>query len=102
MSLVQPINPTISSTPKPTPAIDQPKLTFTEVLQGVRKSAETKTDLHAEIRELQQLLLSGRKIPPEKLLVYQIKAGQYGMRVELVTKLAESMLATVRRFQNSQ
>jgi len=43
---------------------------------------------------------SGHNFVPRELLLYQIKASQLHLQVELVSKAAESMLATVRKFQN--
>lgn len=43
---------------------------------------------------------TSKNIAPKDLLLLQIKASSYHLRVELVSKAAESLLATVRKFQN--
>lgn len=77
---------------------------FGQSLENVRKSGDQvlfpKTDFHKELVKLQQDLASGKKIPPRDLLLYQIKAGQFHLRVELISKSAETVLAAVRKFQN--
>ena len=41
------------------------------------------------------------KISPKELLGYQLKASSYHMRVEIVAKVADSFLGTVRRLSGS-
>lgn len=59
-------------------------------------------DLVPQLRKLEQSVVSGQKIPPEQLLALQIRAGDLGMRVELVSKMAESLISTFKRLQNPQ
>jgi len=89
--------------PQSTPQATQPTSTsggrsFKDVVQKL----ENGPDMHKEIINLQKGLMEGREFSPRELLVYQIKASQYHMRVELVTKLAESALATTKKFQTGQ
>lgn len=55
-----------------------------------------------ELQQIGQKLTANHSFSPRELLLYQIKASDYHLRVELVAKTAESMLGTVRKFQNSQ
>ena len=55
-----------------------------------------------DIDKIQKQLNTGIKFKPEQLLVYQIKAGRLHLRVELVSKVAESANTTAKRLQNSQ
>lgn len=99
MKTVAPINSPEIRVSAPQLSVQQetiPKVSFKEVLGTVGGG------FHAELNHLQKNLISGAKVAPEKLLLYQIKVGQFGMRVELVSKIAESMLSTVRRLQSTQ
>lgn len=73
---------------------------FKEVLQQIPQS--TKLDPHAELVKLQGLFLSGKKFEPRELLYYQIRASQFGLGVELISKVAESVSAALRKFEQGQ
>lgn len=49
----------------------------------------------------EDLMNPGNNFSPKELLLLQVKASSYHLRVELVSKAAESLLATVRKFQNA-
>jgi len=79
---------------------------FHEVLA---KTANPKTlqevagfDVRNDIEKVQDLILKGKNIPAEDLLIYQIRFGQYNLRVELVSKLAESATSSIKKFQTGQ
>ena len=59
-------------------------------------------DLHRDIQKLSADLAKGKEIPARDLLIYQMKVGAFNQRVELVSKLAESAMATLRKFQQQQ
>jgi hypothetical protein len=59
-------------------------------------------DLIPQLRKLEHSVTTGQKIPPEQLLALQIRTGELGMRVELVSKMAESLISTFKRLQNPQ
>lgn len=59
-------------------------------------------DLFSEIRTLQQNLLNGKGLTARELIFYQIKAGQFNLRVELFSKVAEGLVSTIKKFQNQQ
>ena len=67
-----------------------------------RTSSEStgRPDIFQELRVLQQRLLGAGAFEPRELLRYQIKAGMLHTQVELLSRLAESGLAAVRRLQN--
>lgn len=58
------------------------------------------TDPFRAMNQLSQRVLKGEHIGSKELLLYQIRAGQFGMRVELTSKVAESVSASVRKLQN--
>lgn len=59
-------------------------------------------DLHKDIIAVQRSLESGRSMPMQDLVLYQIKAGQFNLRVELISKMGESVMSTLRKFQQGQ
>ncbi|RMG40370.1 MAG: hypothetical protein D6719_11050 [Candidatus Dadabacteria bacterium] len=42
------------------------------------------------------------KLTPVRLLKYQMLVGEFHLRVELLSKVAESAAATIRKFQGGQ
>jgi hypothetical protein len=54
-----------------------------------------------EILTLQTRLLGAKELSPKELIVYQVKASQFGLQVELLSKVSESIVATVRKFQQN-
>lgn len=59
-------------------------------------------ELQVDLGKLQSAIVRGVKFSPQDLIVYQIKASEFGLRVELVTKLSEALMTCMRRFQNTQ
>ena len=59
-------------------------------------------DMQADMNKIQTALAEGKSLPTTDLLFYQIKAGQFGLRVELLSKFAEAMSSTVKKFQSGQ
>lgn len=78
------------------------KETLAEVKAGNRVDDILGSSLQQDLQKLQMDLASGRKLSSSELLLYQIKVGQFGIRVELLSKVAESLLGTVRKFQQGQ
>lgn len=54
------------------------------------------------LAEQREQLIRGVAISPRELIAYQIRAGEFGLQVELVSKIADGVLSTARRLQNSQ
>lgn len=59
-------------------------------------------DQFKQLKDLQNVLESGKSIPARELLVYQVRLSALNQRVELLAKLGESAMATVRKFQQQQ
>lgn len=79
--------------------------TFAKTFETIRSAAFGDSggmSLHSELSAFSDKILSGKAVPLADLMVYQIRAGQFGMRVELFSKLADSMLATMRKLQQPQ
>lgn len=80
-----------------------PQHTFRETLDAVMRSdAIFQSPLNAELSAFQQKVIQGQSFNAKELLYYQVRAGQFGLYVELYSKLADSMLAVTRRLQNPQ
>ena len=76
---------------------------FKAVMQSVREAAPNRADdVYTGLVRMQERILGGEYIKPNELIVYQIKAGEFNLRVELASKVAESVMTTFRKFQNTQ
>lgn len=73
---------------------------FAGTLLDIGSKAWPKKD-GLSLENLQQQLINAPELNPRQLLLYQIKVGQLGLRVELISKLAESATATVRKLQGN-
>ncbi|MDZ4786194.1 MAG: hypothetical protein SGJ02_08975 [bacterium] len=61
--------------------------------------ASNTQDIHKDLIRLTNAMLSGKNLSPQELLFYQIRAGQFGLQVELLSKLGESLSATVKKLE---
>lgn len=71
-----------------------PKKTIVEMLDKLLPNSN-------ELQGVENAISQSNKLSPSELLGYQLKASNYHIRVELVSKVAESVLGTVRKFQGS-
>jgi hypothetical protein len=62
----------------------------------------TGPDLYPQLVKLQADIMRGKNFSPRELLGYQIMAGQFNLRVEMLCKVAESASAAVKKFQTPQ
>ena len=74
---------------------------FKEVMQQVRDRSSI-SDFHKDLQGLYQRLESGKAPAPHELLAYQMKASEFHLWIELVSKTAESGLTALRKFQGTQ
>lgn len=58
--------------------------------------------LQAELATLRAKITRKGNIDARDLLLYQIRSGEFGLRVELISKVADSLLATTRKLQSGQ
>lgn len=75
---------------------------FHELLVDSRRQAGAGGDFHTELQGLYQRIERGRMPGTQELLLYQIRAGEFHLKVELAAKAAETLLSAARRFQNPQ
>jgi hypothetical protein len=74
------------------------KGSFNEVLKGV-SSGNDIISLQKDLKTFTEGVVSGKSFSPRDLIIYQIKAGQFGLGVELVSKVAESASATIKKLE---
>lgn len=82
------------STTKVAPVEAKPKVSFESILKGLGQE-----NLHSELVKFSQAIQSGKNLTTKELLYYQVRAGQFGMQVELVSKVGESVTSTVRKLE---
>jgi hypothetical protein len=58
--------------------------------------------LHEDLVKMQAQVLKGGSMPARDLLLYQVRVGELNLRIELMSKLADSLLTTCRKLQNGQ
>ncbi len=75
-----------------------PKVNFAEVLKGVSQGGG-QDNIHADLVKLSYAIHSGKNISARELLFYQIRAGQFGLQVEMASKLGESLSSTIRKLE---
>jgi type III secretion system YscI/HrpB-like protein len=59
-------------------------------------------EIFKNMQRLETQLGTHKNIEPQQILRYQIQVSRYAMGVELVSKVAESMSATLRKLQGNQ
>ena len=73
---------------------------FSNVLQEARNekvwSGLISSESFRDLRNLQNKILHSQLISPKDLILYQIKSSQFGLGIELVSKVAESVSASIR------
>ena len=56
-------------------------------------------DTHSQLIQVQQKVLNGQELSHKELLMYQIKASDFHLQVEMLSKLGEGVTASIKRFQ---
>lgn len=79
------------------PAVGQQN-SFKDVLKGLSSSNDI-VSLQKDLKTFTEGIVAGRSFSPRDLILYQIKAGQFGLGVELVSKVAESASATIKKLE---
>ena len=77
---------------------------FGELFERIVKKAESSgiSGNVADLATMQKGLESGKVFSPSELILFQVKASKLHLRVELVSKSAETVHATARRLQQGQ
>ena len=70
-----------------------------ELLEAKQEPLNSSRDLYQDLVQMQQQILKSKSVPAKDLILYQIKTAQFGLHVELLSKIGESALSTIRKFQ---
>jgi hypothetical protein len=54
---------------------------------------------HKALGDFRQRVTRGAHFTNQELLSFQIRAGEFGLRVELISKLADSLVGTAKKFE---
>ena len=86
------------------PTAGTPGTGFSGILDKIIKKAEL-NGISGDAKGLagmQKILEQGKTFSPNELVLFQVKASKLHLRVELVSKSAETVHATARRLQQGQ
>ena len=79
---------------------------FDEVARSLSSKVTTEKlqndSVFQQVQAVQSNIAAGKLVPYQELLLYQVRMGQLGLRVELLSKVAESVSSTVRKLQSGQ
>ena len=92
-----PISATQITTP---PSIPQTTSGVGQTFDKVMNSLKQGTDLHATLEKMGSKIGGAKGVAPEMLIQYQVAMSRYQLKIELVSKVAESASATVKKLQN--
>ena len=62
-------------------------------------SAKIPKDPFKAMQVVAEAALKGKTFSPEQLLLFQVRANEFGMQVELVSKVAESANSSMKKLQ---
>ena len=88
---------TLSLDPVVTPGKSPSGKGFNSVMQEV--NSRSSGDLHEAINAMEKQILSGKQISPSDLISFQMITSRFNMKVELISKVAESVSGTIKKFQ---
>ncbi|MCB0321604.1 MAG: hypothetical protein KDD60_11820 [Bdellovibrionales bacterium] len=84
----------------PSPSVQGNQGGFQGVMNSLRGGTKAiPTDPFQAMQQLSTRLTRGESLSPGELIQYQVRAGEFGVRVELVSKVAESLSASLRKLQ---
>ncbi len=75
------------------------KESFSGVMSRVSENLGDMQSVQKELKAFTEGIVSGKAYSPRELLLYQIKASQFGLGVELVSKVGESASSTLRKLE---
>lgn len=81
---------------------------FQQTLQQIKKVDNIQTtkqpfiDSYDKLLHFREAILSGKNFNPQQLISYQILASEIGVKVELLSKIAEGVMSTARKLQSNQ
>jgi hypothetical protein len=83
-----------------------PGVNFNQTLEKVRTAITEgnapKVDSFIQLQSIQKQILQGKGITFQDLIYYQVVAGQFNIKLEMLSKAADGLLGTIRKLQNNQ
>lgn len=92
--------PIVSVQTAPQPSTTQTTSGIGQTFDKVMNSLKQGTDLHATLEKIGSKIGGAKGVAPEMLIQYQVAMSRYQLKIELVSKVAESASATVKKLQN--
>lgn len=74
---------------------------FSEILQQKFDSVVGAKQFD-EVRRFEHIIKDSGELKPRELIMYQVQASQFGLRVELLSRVGESLLNMAKKFQQAQ
>lgn len=91
------------SLPQPQKTDSSFKSVYDAVFSGQKIATGLNPDVPlSQIAKVKEILKNSRNTKPADLLLYQIQISELNMRVELLSKAADSAVAVTRKLQNAQ
>jgi hypothetical protein len=88
---------------KATAPSQPPKIDFKSVFEAINRHSNMNLDSGLEhINKIRNSLANSKVIDPRLILQYQIEISQLNLRVEMLSKAADSAGAIVRKVSNAQ
>lgn len=79
------------------------KIDFKSVLQSLEQKSLTGFDQQLDqINKIKSALEGSKTLEPAKILQFQMQINELNIKVELISKAAESAASLVRKLQNNQ
>ncbi len=82
---------------------EQPRIEGTTQSASVRGASigdVFDTALHRDLLGIRDAAMQGKSLSARELLMYQIKAGELNLRVEMIGKVADSFQGTLKKLQS--
>ena len=86
----------------PKPSGDPHTESFREILERVARGLDGSSDPFQSTVDFERSVMKGEGFTPHEILVFQIRASQFSVHVELLSRAAESGLSMIRRLQQIQ
>ena len=75
---------------------------FSQVLDRVAGFAKESEEIIGNIKGVEEKILSGERMQLKDIVAFQVSAARYSLSVELISRVVESGLSTIRRLQSGQ
>ena len=86
----------------PTPGGKSFQHTLEQVKSAPALPSEKRVDTYEKLIQFREAILSGKTFAPQQLISYQILASELGIKVEMISKVAEGAMSAARKLQSNQ